>query len=473
MADDQHPLVSVIIPAYNSEKTLWKCLESVKAQTYRKIETLVVDRHSTDRTAQIAEKFGARLLFVTRERGTAKNYAAKKARGDFLLFVDSDMMLSPRVIEDCVAKCRETGADAITIPLEDVSQSLLSTCRKLERKSLTNLTEFMEAPRFIRKKVFLDLNGFDENLVCGEDYDLTRRLKSAGCKIDRVESELLHFEEDLSLYNVVSKSYYYGKTLPALVKKEPKETVERYLNIRFESVKTAGISFRNLKLLLGFAAMKILELIGYTAGVFSHVFAYKETRSLEALKNKISPHKTLIINLSILTLTSIIVFRNFLFTDEWPAGGDVLGFISRAYLYGKDFRWLYVWRPISFGFVEGVNSMDFFLMVLYWLVRDPSWTVKIFLFLLYLTAALYSSTSSFSFLNPRNLRFLPIFISFASLSSFFLCILHFLSIFPPLLLTLQLESFLRFFAVFAEATPSVSRQLPFLWKESVGNQTFF
>ncbi len=83
---------------------------------------------------------------------------------------------------------------------------------------------------------------------------------------------------------------------------------------------------------------------------------------------------------------TVIIFRIWLFTNEWPAGGDVLGWISRAYLLESDFKWLYTWRPSSFGFSQGIDSMDFFMMIIYSVCRDAGATVKILMFSSFLTA---------------------------------------------------------------------------------------
>lgn len=183
MSSPKHPLVSIIVPVYNSQRTIKQCLQSIKNQTYKKTETIVVDRHSKDKTAQIAKNFKTRLLYVTKERSTAKNYAAKEAKGDFLLFIDSDMRLASETVEECVKKSLETNADAIVIPLKSISHGLLSECRKKERESLSSLSEFMEAPRFFRKTAFLRTGGYDENIVCGEDFDLTKRFKKKAIKL--------------------------------------------------------------------------------------------------------------------------------------------------------------------------------------------------------------------------------------------------------------------------------------------------
>lgn len=386
----QKPLVSVIIPTYNSEKTIRQCLQSIKNQTYKNLEIIVVDRHSKDKTVQIAEQFNVKLLYVTQERSYAKNFAAKSANGDFLLFIDSDMTLASKVIEECVNKCIETKSDAAIIPLKSISKGLLGECRKIERESLSDLTEFMEAARFFRKKPFLTTGGFDESIVCGEDYDLFQKFKKMGYKSVNINSEVFHFEGNPSLYEILSKAYYYGKTLPALIKKSPKQTVERYLRIRFTSVKRTGVAFHKAKLVASYTLVKAFEFMAYIFGMLIQLlYGFSEMHHVKMLKNSLKANKLLMLNFTLLTFIAIAVFRNFFLFDEWPAGGDVLGFISRAYLYGKDFRWLYVWRPISFGFIEGINFMDFFLMVVYWICRSPAWTVKFFLFFSYLAAAFF------------------------------------------------------------------------------------
>ena len=99
-------------------------------------------------------------------------------------------------------------------------------------------------------------------------------------------------------------------------------------------------------------------------------------------------HFRTIVDLIIITLIAIIVFRNFIFSPEWPAGGDIMGFISREYLYGKDYRWLFVWRPNSFGYVEGINMLDLFLMTLHFVAGNAPGTAKVFAFSSFLLAGL-------------------------------------------------------------------------------------
>ena len=96
------PLVSAVIPTYNSEKTLEKCLKSIRRQTYRNLEIIVVDKFSKDRTVEIAKRFRAKIIQDYGERARAKNIGLKNAKGKYVSFVDSDMELSKDVVKECV-----------------------------------------------------------------------------------------------------------------------------------------------------------------------------------------------------------------------------------------------------------------------------------------------------------------------------------------------------------------------------------
>ncbi len=93
-----HPLVSIVIPAFNAEKVLVDALDSVRGQTYTRWEALVVDDGSTDRTAQVAEEYAGadpriRLLQQANAGSAiARNTALKEARGELIAFLDADDM---------------------------------------------------------------------------------------------------------------------------------------------------------------------------------------------------------------------------------------------------------------------------------------------------------------------------------------------------------------------------------------------
>lgn len=114
------PLVSVLIPTYNSDSTIEACIKSVKAQTYSKVEIIVIDNYSFDGTKRIAESLGVKTLTVGPERSAQMNHGVSYARGKYILRVDSDMILDKELIEKCLKLCKE-GADAIVVPVLPLS----------------------------------------------------------------------------------------------------------------------------------------------------------------------------------------------------------------------------------------------------------------------------------------------------------------------------------------------------------------
>jgi len=88
------PIISVIIPAANEEKTLPFCLASLKKQTFSNFEVIVIDNNSTDKTAAVAQKFGAKVvsekkqgIIYARERGF------QEAKGEIIARTDADTHL--------------------------------------------------------------------------------------------------------------------------------------------------------------------------------------------------------------------------------------------------------------------------------------------------------------------------------------------------------------------------------------------
>ncbi len=89
------PLVSVIIPNYNYEKTLPRCFGALLNQTYRNVEIIFVDDGSTDNSVGVAKGYPCRIISTSRNQGVsaARNLGALNAQGEILFFLDSDVAL--------------------------------------------------------------------------------------------------------------------------------------------------------------------------------------------------------------------------------------------------------------------------------------------------------------------------------------------------------------------------------------------
>lgn len=208
------PLVSVIVPTKNSEDFLENCLKSIKQQTYKNVELIVVDNNSTDRTKEIAEKYTKKVYNQGPERSAQRNFGAKKSKGKYFLFVDSDMELSHEVIESCVSKVSNGKIKLVVIPEESFGQGFWAQCKKLERSFYLKV-EWIEAARFYEREIFLEMNGYDENIIGEEDFDLPQRIKSKHSKqmVGRINKFIYHNEGELSLLRTIRKKSYYALAL--------------------------------------------------------------------------------------------------------------------------------------------------------------------------------------------------------------------------------------------------------------------
>lgn len=236
---NRNSLVSVIVPTKNSEKTIGACLKSIIAQTYlsadrqdKNLEIIVVDNNSTDGTKKIVEDFQAsvnnkqkseitnhksviQLYNKGPERSAQRNFGASKAKGEYLLFIDSDMELSRNVIKDCISLVGSYKAHnvhkvpgGIIIPEESVGEGFWAKCKALERSFYVGV-DWIEAARFFPKKIFEEFKGYDEKLISGEDWDLNQRVRTK-YEIERINSFIYHNEGNLSLISLLKKKFYYA-----------------------------------------------------------------------------------------------------------------------------------------------------------------------------------------------------------------------------------------------------------------------
>jgi len=277
----RNPKVSIIIPTFNSEGTLAVCLQSIINQMYPDIEIIVFDGYSQDKTIQIAKQFNAKILLSKSERCTARNLGAKEAKGVFVFFIDSDMELAPNVVEECVKLCFQKDVDAIIVPEESVGKGFLAKCRTIEKEMRVG-GRFSEAPRFFGKEAFDSIGGFDESLVIGEDFDLGKRMETAGYKTERCKAKIKHHEEEMSTKKLVLKIYYYGKTLPLYLRKNPTLAIKTSCPIHI--VKNPKLIYKYPASFGGLLFLKLVEYIAYTAGILSNLLNVQFPRSVNLKK---------------------------------------------------------------------------------------------------------------------------------------------------------------------------------------------
>lgn len=187
---EKHTFISVVISAFNEEKYLPLCLESLRSQTYPKerLEIIVVDNNSTDKTAQIAKQYGAKVI-LEKQQGYvfALRKGMMKAKGDIIAVTDADT----QVMKDWLLVIEKTFLNSEVVAVTGLAR--LDTKSKFMDISLSilyaifvNLIVLVGKPNLsgfnfaVRKYAFLKAGGVDTSFEMSPDVDLGMRLGKIG-----------------------------------------------------------------------------------------------------------------------------------------------------------------------------------------------------------------------------------------------------------------------------------------------------
>lgn len=266
------PTVTVVVPTRNSGKTLGACLDSIVEQSYKNIEIIVVDNDSTDDTRVIADRFTEKVFRIGPERSAQRNYGAGQAIGEYLLFPDSDMVLTPDIVKSCVERVLDDpGVMAVVIPEESFGIGFWANCRRLERLFYKGV-DWLEAARFFKTDTFLEMGGYDLRNTGTEDFDLPQRIKAryGPGSASRISELVFHDEQKRSLLDACWTNFYYGHGLDAYKSVEAnKENFRKQYSI----FKRYGLFFSDPRMLfdnpvlgLGVLFMKACEFGSWGAG---------------------------------------------------------------------------------------------------------------------------------------------------------------------------------------------------------------
>lgn len=187
-------LVSIVIPVVRNDKHIAECVEHIKKSTYTNYEIIIVDEGL--------------------ERSAQRNIGIKRAQGEFLLWLDSDMMISPGLIEECVGIYSRRGqVNGIYIPEKIVTPGWFGSLRNWERQFYTGT--LVDVMRFVRLR---DCPLFDESLHGVEDSDWERQFKPGPRYISTAH---FNHHDKVDLWKYLKKKAYYAQCLVQYKRKNP------------------------------------------------------------------------------------------------------------------------------------------------------------------------------------------------------------------------------------------------------------
>jgi glycosyltransferase involved in cell wall biosynthesis len=181
---------SFIIPTLNEERYIEACLKSIRKQTKKNYEIILVDSYSKDRTIAIAKRYRTKLLFEKR-RGpaVARNKGAEKAKGDVFIFCDADVRFQKEFLEKIEKEfSRGIGGAIFNLKVYDSRNSL----EKMGYSGANNIAKFLNRLGIAitagsclacRSDIFRIVKGYNPAFLTNEDHDLAKKIN----KIKRFE----------------------------------------------------------------------------------------------------------------------------------------------------------------------------------------------------------------------------------------------------------------------------------------------
>lgn len=251
------PKVSVIIPAYNAEDTLEKCLYSIINQSSNNYEIIVVDNRSTDRTKDIIKEFhqkkkSKKIKYVFESkpgRGATRNTGIKTAEGEIIIMTDSDCIVPKDWIKNIIRPITEGHEDVVMGSEKNMVENFWTTniqnanweFFKRNRKGL--YISHIDTKNFAIKANILKKYMFDPKLGAVEDFELYLRLKNK-YKIRFIPSIKVSHYHSSSFSQITKNLFERGFYTARVFKKHKKNS-----NLKNE-VMTEGITLKNFILFL-------------------------------------------------------------------------------------------------------------------------------------------------------------------------------------------------------------------------------
>jgi len=235
------PEVSIIVPVYNGEKNIAECIESLLNLDYprEKLEIIIVDNNSKDRTKEIIEKYEVKYLFEAR-RGQfyARNTGIENSKGELLAFTDSDCVVDKNWLKYLVRNFTHeeiggVGGKVVAYkPASIVEKYSAMFVLNQENNINEKMPYIITANAAYRRSVFEDVGLFDGAQFSGGDVDMGWRVVWGGYKLVYEPNAIVYHKHRTSLFHslfqLFKQFFRYGVWHTRLFKKHREKLGKRY-----------------------------------------------------------------------------------------------------------------------------------------------------------------------------------------------------------------------------------------------------
>lgn len=244
-------LVSVIIPVYNVEKYIKRCIDSVVNQTYKKIEIILIDDGSLDKSSKICDEYkekDSRIEVFHKKNGglsDARNYGLKKSKGKFVIFVDSDDWIPSNAIEIMIKKLIKNNVDIVSGKMKEVYSSIIKDNSREKSDINTNV---MSTEKALEKLMYLhnfsnsaSAKIYKKNLFENVEYPKGKLYEDLGTTYKVFAKAKKIASIDSIVY------YYYQNNNESIMHKEYDEKRLDGLDFAIEELNFINQNFPNIK----------------------------------------------------------------------------------------------------------------------------------------------------------------------------------------------------------------------------------
>ncbi len=228
------PKVSVVIPAYNAEKTIGPLLDSLLAMDYPEYEVIVVNDGSKDGTKEIVQRYPVRLI-DQRNRGAsaARDAGLRAAEGEIVAYADSDVKVERGWLKNLVKPFEDPDVAATTgqtIFLRNEKCTSWIRSLDIERRNARRgeYTRLANGPNSaFRRSVLIEVGGFDPQWYHAEDTEVSYRIWQQGYRIRYVPEAIVHHTPEEYWQDFLRKRYRDAKAFTRMLVKYPRSAILR------------------------------------------------------------------------------------------------------------------------------------------------------------------------------------------------------------------------------------------------------